>query len=449
MSKMNQASAAAVKEKTTDPGRMPGGLKDFEIIGFKLPIFILIAAVIAVAVVLDALPGGMIGGFASMIVLGAVLNEIGNRTPIVNSYLGGGAIVIIFGSSALVYFNILPEHTVNVMDTFMRGGGWLDFYIAALITGSILGMNRKLLIKASARYLPAILGGVAAAMGLTALVGGLIGFGAREALLFISLPIMGGGMGAGAVPLSQIFAGPLNLEPENVLSIMVPALAMGNALAIVAAGLLNRLGKARPELTGNGELLIGAQEEEEVAQEKEIPLNFKLMGMGLLMATTFFTFGNILGNFIPSVHPYALMIISVAIVKAFGLMPRKYEEGASQWFKFIMTYTTGALLVGIGISYTNLGQIISAFTLQYLILVAVAVFGAIIGSAVVGRMVGFYPIEAALTAGLCMANMGGTGDVAVLSAADRMKLMPFAQISSRIGGAFMLILAGVLINLFL
>lgn len=449
MSKRNQASAAVVKDKTTDPGHMPGGLKDFEIIGFKLPIFILIAAVIAVAVVLDALPGGMIGGFASMIVLGAVLNEIGNRTPIVNSYLGGGAIVIIFGSSALVYFNILPEHTVNVMDTFMRGGGWLDFYIAALITGSILGMNRKLLIKASARYLPAILGGVAVAMGLTALVGGLIGFGAREALLFISLPIMGGGMGAGAVPLSQIFAGPLNLEPENVLSIMVPALAMGNALAIVAAGLLNRLGKARPELTGNGELLIGVQEEEEVAQEKEIPLNFKLMGMGLLMATTFFTFGNILGNFIPSVHPYALMIISVAIVKAFGLMPRKYEEGASQWFKFIMTYTTGALLVGIGISYTNLGQILSAFTLQYLILVAVAVFGAIIGSAVVGRLVGFYPIEAALTAGLCMANMGGTGDVAVLSAADRMKLMPFAQISSRIGGAFMLILAGVLINLFL
>lgn len=73
--------------------------------------------------------------------------------------------------------------------------------------------------------------------------------------------------------------------------------------------------------------------------------------------------------------------------------------------------------------------------------------GAIIGTMIVGKLVGFYPIEAALTAGLCMANMGGTGDVAVLTAANRMELMPFAQISSRLGGAMIILLATFLANI--
>jgi Na+/citrate or Na+/malate symporter len=105
------------------------------------------------------------------------------------------------------------------------------------------------------------------------------------------------------------------------------------------------------------------------------------------------------------------------------------------------------LLVGIGISYTDLGQIAQAFSPQYLLLVFVTVAGAILGSGLVGRLVGFFPIDSAITAGLCMSNMGGTGDVAVLSASDRMELMPFAQISSRLGGAFMLILSSALLQI--
>ena len=401
---------------------------------------------------MGVLPKGMIGAFPFMIVVGAVLNEIGNRCPIVNTYLGGGAIVIIFGMALLCYYRLIPDATVKIVTNFMKGEGFLDFYIAALICGSILGMNRDLLIRAAIRYLPAIVGGVVVALGLAGLVGELTGYGAKQAILYIAVPIMGGGMGAGAVPLSKIFGETLAQKPEDIINIMIPAVALGNAMAIVAGGLLSKLGKTFPSLTGNGDLLIAKGADDTIKADEEFlkkrdAVSLTVMGVGLLLATAFFAWGRIIAFFIPKIHSYAWMIISVAVVKALGILPQYYEICCYQWFQFIMKNLTATLLVGIGVAYTDLGQIVSAFSGQYLLLVGVTVLGAIIGSALVGRLVGFYPVESAITAGLCMANMGGTGDVAVLSAANRMELMPFAQISSRIGGAFMLILASVLLQI--
>lgn len=422
--------------------------KGYKIMGLSLPVFAIISIVVLVGTYLKVLPEGMIGAFALMLVLGAIFTEIGNHLPIVKSYLGDGPIIVIFGSAALVTYKVIPKEATDIMTTFMKGGGFLDFYIAALITGSILGMNRKLLIKAAVRYLPAILGGVVLALTLVGIGGALMGYGAKQAILYIGVPIMGGGMGAGAVPLSKIFGASLAKDPKEMLSIMVPAVALGNALSIVAAGLLDRLGKSKKSLTGNGELMV-IKDNVVVEEEAKSALDYKMMGIGLIVSVTFFVWGTIIGKLIPAVHPYAWMIISVAVVKALGIMPAKLEEGAFQWFQFVMTNLTGVLLVGIGVAYTNLTDVIGALSVQYVVLVGLTVLGALLGAGFVGKLVGFFPIESAITAGLCMSNMGGTGDVAVLSAANRMKLMPFAQISSRIGGAFILILASALLGLFL
>ncbi|WP_040214737.1 2-hydroxycarboxylate transporter family protein [Clostridium polynesiense] len=421
--------------------------KGFRIMGLSLPVFLFFSAIVIIGTFLEVLPKGMIGALALMMVIGSVLGLIGDNLPIVKDYLGGGPIIIIFGSAAIVMFKLLPESSINIMSNFMKGEGFLDFYIAALITGSILGMNRKLLIKAAVRYLPAILGGVAAALGLVALFGAVMGYGAKEAIFYIGIPIMGGGMGAGAVPLAKIFGSSMAQDPAKMLSIMVPAVAMGNALSIVVGGLLDKLGKVKPSLTGNGELMI-VEGETVVEEQESYSPDFILMGKGLFLAVSFFILGNIIGKFVPDIHPYAWMIISVALVKGLGLIPREYEVACHQWFQFIMNNLTPALLVGIGVAYTNLNEVIAAFSITYIVLVGVTVIGAVLGSALIGRLVGFYPIESSITAGLCMANMGGTGDVAVLSAANRMKLMPFAQISSRLGGAFILILASTILKLF-
>ena len=157
-------------------------MSDFTIFHLKSKYFALFAAIVLLSAMLGVLPAGMAGCFAFMIVCGAILQEIGDHLPIVNTFLGGGPVVIIFGMGYLRYVNFFgifdlfsgligkAGFTAILMkniDTFFKpSGAFLDFYIAALITGSILGMNRKLLVKAAARYFPAIFGAIACSFGL-------------------------------------------------------------------------------------------------------------------------------------------------------------------------------------------------------------------------------------------------------------------------------------------
>lgn len=427
-------------------------MSKIKIAGLDLKWFIIISAVIIAGCALGAFPAGMVGAFLFLMVFGELLNLIGNVTPFVKTYLGGGAIVCIFGGAALVYWHIVPDTVAENCSTFMKSAGFLDFYIAALITGSILGMNRKLLIRAAIRYLPCIIGAVACALGMVALFGHLFGFSSGESIAYIGIPIMGGGMGAGAVPISKVFETALGIDAETILSRLVPAVALGNAFAIVFGGLLNRLGQAVPSLSGNGQLVMSKDDSLKAENKEPKNTGIECFARGVIIATGFYALGSLIAALIKrlglDIHPYAWMIISVALAKCLNLIPEEYEENAALWYTFVSKNWTAALMLGIGMAYTDMGQIIEAFSPTYVVLVLITVLGAVIGAGLIGRLMGFYPIEAAITAGLCMANMGGTGDVAVLMASNRMELMPFAQISSRLGGALIILLASILVPLF-
>lgn len=424
-----------------DSGRRDSWLST-PIFGIPLPLFAIATLVLIISMATDTIPTGMIGALLVMMILGELMGFIGDRLPIVKSYLGGGAILAIFGAAALVYVQWLPTSVVDNVTQFMKGGGFLNFYIAALITGSILGMDSRVLVKVGSRYaLPLICAVLFAALFAIA-VGWMMGFSPQDAVVVIALPIMGGGMGAGAVPMSQIYEQLLGQPASYYISILVPALALGNVFAIIIAGLLNGLANRMPSLTGNGQMMPGVE-----IEERESKLELSKLGIGVVAALTFFVGGEILGGFIP-LHPYALMIILVAALKIANVVPESINDAAAQWFQFVAKNWTFALLFGIGIAYTDLAQVIDAISITYVLIVFAVVAGAAFGAGLVGKLVGFYPIESAITAGLCMANMGGTGDVAVLSAAKRMQLMPFAQISSRLGGALILLISSIVVPLF-
>lgn len=294
-------------------------LNKIEISGIQLPLYLGITAIVFVTMYLGILPGGMIGAFAVMMVFGGLFNVIGNNMPIVKTYLGGGAIVCIFASAFLVYFGVIPQRVVENVNTFMNTTGFLNFYIAALITGSILGMNRKLLLKAAVRFLPVAICAMTFAILSVGIVGAVTGYGFADAIMYVAIPMMGGGMGTGVVPLSGMYAEALGQDSAVLISRMIPASTLGNVSAIVSAGLLAKVGDMKPGLTGNGQLM--RKSDDSMKETLDNKPDYQMLGTGLILAMTFYILGVIVGKLVPAVHSYAWMIILVALSKAFGLIP--------------------------------------------------------------------------------------------------------------------------------
>jgi Na+/citrate or Na+/malate symporter len=419
------------------------------------PVFLAFSALVLLLTFTGKLPNDMMGAFGLMFVLGILFGELGDHLPIVKDWLGGGPILCIFGPALLLYFKILPKGTVDIMKTFMDKTNFFAFFIAIMISGAIFTISRRIIVSASLRYVPALVGGLVCSTGL-AMLGGLItGYGWKKALFYLAIPIMGGGVGAGAVPLSQIYAKSAGVDAAAMLSTVMPAVILGNVFSILAGVVFDKVGKARPSLTGNGNLMKVEDKVmmEEIEKEKndraEAPLSIESLGTGFFVAIVFYLAGLAINAYlVPSVHAFVWLILLLTVTKALKLLPASVELSTIQWSNVWVRNLIYAALIPIGLGYVDIAQVITAVANPaYLLISVLVVVGAAVGAAVAGKFVGLYPVESGISAGLCMSNMAQTGDLAVLSAAKRMDLMPFAAYSSRIGGSLVLVLAGVLVTL--
>lgn len=446
----------------------------YPIFGIPLGVFAACSIVVLVSLKLGILPEGLIGGMAFMFILGAILGEIGDRIPIWNDFIGGGTVLAFLGSAVLLYFGLIPKSAVNLAESVIDTADFLNLFIAVLITGSILAVDRKMLLKAIVGYIPAILIGVLGA-GLLGVGAGLIfGISPIEIISVYVLPIMGGGNGAGAIPLSQIYA---QIQTEKAVaagqfpgladagavafanaakaayySRAIAILTIANVFAIIGGALLDKLGKIAPKLTGNGRLMKGEDYSKKTeAGAKEA--TSKDVAAGLVLALAFYVLGLLfskvilpkIGGFI--IHNLAYMVIFVAIVNGMGIIPVNVRQGAKKLQSFFAGRFLWLLMVGVGLADTDIGELIAVLTPSTVAIALFVVVGAVLGAGFGGMIFKFYFVESAISAGLCMANRGGSGDLAVLGAAKRMDLISFAQISSRLGGGIILVIASIFMSL--
>ncbi len=388
-------------------------------------------------------------------VLAVGFYKIGELLPIWNTYIGGGLLMVFFGTSILQYFGIIPEqYSTMINDIVNEDFSMLTMFIVFLIVGSILALDRKILLKSFAGYIPSILGGVAGAAVLGCVAGLLFGVKPVDAVVRYVLPIMGGGNGAGAVPLSQLYEQVTGEPAASYYSFAIITLTIANLMCILAGALLNKLGEIKPEWTGDKTNIMPV--DQNLTQEKKVlekPKMSDYAGVFLIHGAVYGLGRLISKKILPTIlgaaiHYYAYVIICTVILAATGIVPEKIRTAAKNVQSFSGATIAIFVMVAMGIDF-DLGELAAALSPATLIIAFMVVLGAILGSAFVGKLVGFYPIDTAVTAGLCMANRGGSGDIAVLGAANRLELISYAQLSSRVGGGIVLIIASFVFSLFL
>src|SRR6266851_584670 len=331
-----------------------------------LPIFVILIFVITGFTLTGAVPSDILMAIVLLSMGGFACAELGKRIPIIRN-IGAAAIFATFIPSYLAFHHLLPDSILKATVDFTKNSNFLYLFISCIIVGSILGMDRHVLVKGFLKiFVPLGIGSLAAG-AVGTLVGTLLGLGAYHTFFFIVVPIMAGGVGEGAIPLS---------------------IGQSDVTTIAAAG-----------VTAVTLYLIG------------------LLGQRL--------FG------FPA--PVAMLFIAVVLKLTQAVSPR-LQLGAFVVFKFFQTAVTYPLLFAIGVSLTPWDKLVAAFNLRYLITIVSTVAALMATGFIVGRWLKMYPIDAAIV-NACHSGQGGTGDVAILTASNRMQLMPFAQIATRIGGA--------------
>ena len=419
---------------------------DFKIGVVPLPLYVLLLALIAGFTLTGRLPSDLPMAIVLLAMGGFTCAEIGRRLPVLRN-IGAAAIMATFIPSALAYYHLLPAPILASVTEFTKVSNFLYLFIAAIIVGSILGMDRRVLIQGFVKiFVPLGLGSVVAGAVGTA-VGVAMGMSAYHTFFFVVVPIMAGGVGEGAIPLSIGYSTLLGQAQGDLFAQVLPPVMMGSLTAIILAGTLNYVGKRYPHLTGEGRLqppgegaIILDRDDAAVAGAADM----HTIGAALVTAVTLYLVG-VLGQRLFDFPAPVTMLFLAVVLKLTQAVSPALQQGAHQVYRFFSTVVTYPLLFAIGVSLTPWDKLMAAFQFGNIVTIVATVVTLMTTGFVVGRWMGMYPIETAVV-NACHSGQGGTGDVAILTAANRMALMPFAQIATRIGGAITVTLTLIVLS---
>ena len=419
---------------------------DFKIGIVPLPIYFVLFALIVAFVQIGngKIASDLSTSIAILAVGGFTCGEIGKRLPVIK-HLGAAAIFATFLPSYLVYAHLVPEPVIESIRDFFRTSNFLYLYICCIIVGSILGMDRASLIRGAAKIFVPLVSGLLVAASAGTLVGTLLGLGTYHTFFYIIVPMLGGGVGEGVIPLSIGYALIKGGNQGVILAQILPIVMMSGFTCVVFSGLLNYYGKLKPQLTGEGRITPDSDVIGDIRSAITGPVDTTVIAATGVTAVALYLVG-VLGQKVFDFPAPLTMIFLAFLMKAINAVSPELQQGGQIVQKFFATAVTYPLLFAVGVSLTPWDKLVGAFTILNIIVVVFSVAVLMTTGFRVAHVINMYPIDVSVVCS-CSAAQGGTGDVAILTAANRLSLLPFCSIATRLGGATMVTTALILMRL--
>jgi malate:Na+ symporter len=419
-------------------------LMDTDVGIIPVPFYLLLIVLLFAFTVTEGVTGELAMVIAISAVFAFTLGEIGARLPLVRQ-IGGAAVLVTFIPSLLGHLGLVPEPMKEAVGDFFSSSKVLNLFIAAVIVGSILSMDRSVLVKGFVKIFVPLLAGSALAIVAGTGMGTLLGLGLHDTFFFTVVPIMAGGVGEGAIPLTIGYSQILGMDQGEALARVLPPIMVGNLTAVILAGVLSLVGKKYPHLTGNGKLQPGSNDLLDDEKEQSAGLDLKAVAAAGIVAVSLYLLGVLAFDLLGWPAPVVMLFAAVLLALAHGVSPR-IQAGSKVVYKFALTAVAFPILFTFSLILTPWESLIAGFAPANLITIVTTVTAMVAGGFLAARWVNLHPVEAGIVTST-HSGMGGAGDIAILTASNRMRLMPFAQIATRIGGGITVAAALILISI--
>ncbi|XXP77362.1 MAG: 2-hydroxycarboxylate transporter family protein [Lettuce witches'-broom phytoplasma] len=440
----------------------------------------------------------LIGVLLFAIVVAELFKVIGKKIPILKD-IGGGAILSLLVPAFIFNYSfaILNEHfKFNIFQQAFRDNiklfngtiGFSEMFVASLVAGSLLGIDKEMLKRNGLKFLSLVVISLIVSATVVGIVGSFLNpiggineikgsesNGALNYLFYIFAPIASGGLTCGIIPLSIIYSqgkGGTNIDGDNGTTVqalftshIITALLIGGIISVMFSGLIKKIfGKSKfssPTGSLEKEILPAFTPNTEVnkaeVKKEENKITFEQIKTGFVSIFALYAISALTRSLLVCLMPESknlipptiiFLAVLVLVFKVFDIISDHLVKSVEQASKLVINNFSSAILVVVGVTIDINEVIKNVSNINFFIFPVLTVFTTALTSAIVGNKLGYYPVQASIAGGLCANSIGGVGNLAILEASDSFELMPYAQISTRIGGDLVVIIASIFYPVF-